>query len=171
MVEISLRVLTRPDPRHLPKIFRTLGTDFDERVLPSIVNEVLKGVVAQYNAASLLTSREEVSLTIKETLRERAREFNIIMEDVSITELHFGHEFTQAVEAKQVAQQEAERAKYVVDKAKQDKLSIIIKAQGEARSAEMIGTSLLVFSFFYFVWFFALCSVPLLGSVLLLFLP
>ena len=80
----------------------TLFADYDERVLPSIVNEVLKGVVAQYNAASLLTNRETVSLTIRRNLRERAREFNIIMEDVSITELHFGHEFTQAVEAKQV---------------------------------------------------------------------
>lgn len=143
----------------------TLFADYDERVLPSIVNEVLKGVVAQYNAASLLTNRETVSLTIRRNLRERAREFNIIMEDVSITELHFGHEFTQAVEAKQVgtsdmtlhraawpcfggaltlpltAQQEAERAKYVVLKARQDKKSIIIKAQGEAKSAEMIGTS------------------------------
>ena len=102
MVEISLRVLTRPDTRYLPKIYRTLGTDYDERVLPSIVNEVLKGVVAQYNAASLLTNRETVSLTIRRNLTERAKEFNIIMEDVSITELHFGHEFTQAVEAKQV---------------------------------------------------------------------
>ena len=83
--------------------------DYDERVLPSIVNEVLKGVVAQYNAASLLTNRETVSLTIRRNLTERAREFNIIMEDVSITELHFGHEFTQAVEAKQVGTWHAAR--------------------------------------------------------------
>lgn len=142
MVEISLRVLTKPDPDRLPDIYRRLGTDFDERVLPSIVNEVLKGVVAQYNAASLLTNRETVSLTIRRNLRERARDFDIILEDVSITELHFGHEFTQAVEAKQVAQQDAERARFIVDKAKQDKKSIIIKAQGEAKSAEMIGSAI-----------------------------
>lgn len=40
MVNISLRVLARPDARHLPQIYRTLGQDFDERVLPSICNEV-----------------------------------------------------------------------------------------------------------------------------------
>lgn len=40
MVNISLRVLARPDAQHLPQIYRTLGTDFDERVLPSICNEV-----------------------------------------------------------------------------------------------------------------------------------
>jgi hypothetical protein len=40
MVNISLRVLARPDSRFLPQIYRTLGQDFDERVLPSICNEV-----------------------------------------------------------------------------------------------------------------------------------
>ena len=70
---------------------------------------------------------------------ERAREFHIELQDVSITDLKFGREFELAVERKQVAQQEAERARFIVDMAQQDKLSIIIKAQGEATSAEMIG--------------------------------
>lgn len=45
MVNISLRVLSRPIVQDLPVIYQTLGTDYDERVLPSIVNEVLKSVV------------------------------------------------------------------------------------------------------------------------------
>lgn len=40
MVNISLRVLARPDASKLPQIYRVLGTDYDERVLPSICNEV-----------------------------------------------------------------------------------------------------------------------------------
>ena len=123
----------------LPYIYKTLGQDYDEKILPSIVNEVLKQVIAQYNAPQLLTQREQVSRKIKDNLMERAADFNIVLEDVSITDLQFGREFTAAVEAKQVAQQEAERARYVVDKAIQDKRSIIIRAQGEAESAKMIG--------------------------------
>jgi hypothetical protein len=62
-------------------------------------------------------------------LTERASQFNIALDDVSITSLTFGREFTAAIEAKQVAAQEAERAKFVVEKAEQDKRSAVIRAQ------------------------------------------
>ena len=57
-VNISLRVLTRPIPEKLPTTYVTLGTDYAERVLPSIVHETMKSVIAQYNASQLLTMRE-----------------------------------------------------------------------------------------------------------------
>jgi len=55
-----------------------------------------------------------VSRDIRTILQQRAAHFNILLEDVSITQLSFGKEYTSAVEAKQVAQQDAERAKYIV---------------------------------------------------------
>ena len=61
MVNIYLRVLSRPREEALPKIYQTLGTNFDDRVLPSLGNEVLKSVVAQYNADQLLSMREQIS--------------------------------------------------------------------------------------------------------------
>lgn len=54
----------------------------------------------------------------------------------------FSPEFTAAVEAKQVAQQEAQRAAFLVDKARQEKQASIVRAQGEARSAELIGEAI-----------------------------
>jgi prohibitin 1 len=142
MVNISLRVLSRPIEKKLPIIYSNLGPNYDERVLPSIGNEVLKGVVAQYNAEELLSKRAMVSAQIYAQLTERANQFNLVLDDVSITHLTFGREFARAIENKQVAQQEAETQAYLVLKADQERKAAIIRAEGEADAAELISKAM-----------------------------
>lgn len=141
MVTIGVRVLHKPDPNNLVWIYRHLGMNYDERILPSVMNECAKAVVARYNANELLTKRDEVSASISAELSQRCGVFHVLLEDVAITHLAFSPEYAKAVEAKQVAQQDAERAKYVVLGAIQEKKTIITKARGEAESAELIGTA------------------------------
>jgi len=141
MVTIGVRVLHKPDPNQLVWIYQRLGKNYDQRVLPSLMNECAKAVVARYNANELLTKRDLVSADIKKELNRRAHGFNILLEDVAITHLAFSPEYARAVEAKQVAQQDAERAKYIVIGAQQEKKTIITKAKGEAESAELIGNA------------------------------
>merc|ERR1719205_105048 len=80
----------------------------------------MKATIAQYNAEQLLTQREHVSHEIRNGIVNRAGQFNILMDDVSITHLTYGKEFARAIEEKQVAEQEAERQKFVVLRVEQE---------------------------------------------------
>lgn len=137
-IDIGLRILHKPIEDFLPSIYTNIGLGYEEKILPSICNEVLKSVVAQYDADQLLKLREKISNEIKENLTTRARDFNIYLDDVSIVHLAFMKEYTQAIEHKQVAQQMAERQKFIVLRDEEEKNAAIIRSEGEAEAAKII---------------------------------
>lgn len=141
-VNVELRVLYRPDAKRLPDIYGQLGENYAGQVFMSLGNEVLKAVIAQYDATELITNRENVSLDIRERLTNRAESFGLELEDVSITHTTFSQEYAKSIESKQVAQQLAERAKFVVLKTEQEKQATVIHAEAEAEAAKLIGEAM-----------------------------
>lgn len=141
-IDMAVRVLYKPNLDNLHNIYRELGVGYAEAVLPSLINEVVKAVLAQFNAGELLAKRPEVSHRIALMLQQRARQFHVDISDVSITQMTFGKEYTNAVEAKQIAQQMAERAKFTVEQALQEKKGAILLAEGEAQAAALIGEAM-----------------------------
>lgn len=139
-VQLHLRILYKPVEEVLPKTHLTYDRDYANRLLPSIGNEVLKSVIAHYDADQLLKNREKIANEIKENMVTRAREF-IIIEDVSLIDLKFSHDYIKSIEQKQSAQQEAERYKYVVQQDEELKRAEIIKAEGKAEAAQLISNA------------------------------
>lgn len=140
-VDLHLRILYKPVEEMIPRIHLTYDKDFANRLLPSIGNEVLKSVIAHYDADQLLKNREKIANEIKEGMVTRARE-NIIIDDVSLIDLKFSTDYMRSIEQKQSAQQEAERYKYVVQQDEELKRAEIIKAEGKAEAAQLISDSI-----------------------------
>ncbi|TVU33625.1 hypothetical protein EJB05_25451, partial [Eragrostis curvula] len=129
----QVRVLARPMPDKLPIIYKLLGKHCNEIVLPSIIQEGLKAVSTNVGGWHCNRARvpfvQEVVKKIRKVMTERAWNFNIAVDDVCVMSLKFEDEFTNAIEAKQVAAQEVEHARFLVQKAEQEKIITIIKAQ------------------------------------------
>jgi prohibitin 1 len=142
MVQVHVRVLFKPKVEGLTELHKTYGEDFANRILPSIGNDVLKATIAQYDAEQLLTHREHVSREIREGITKRAADFSILIDDVSITHLAYGKDFSRAIEDKQIAEQRAEREKFVVQMAEQERQATVIRAEGEAEAAHIITQTL-----------------------------
>jgi len=75
-------------------------------------------------------------------LGKRALEFDITLDDVSITDLQFSADFAQSIEQKQVAQQNAERAKFIVFKREEEAKASVLRAEGEAEAAKLIADAI-----------------------------
>jgi prohibitin 1 len=142
IINISVRILERPDEEFLPKLYLDQKQNYAERVLPNITHETIKAVVARYNPDQLITLREKVSLEIKQGLVSKAKEFNIILDDVAIIHIEFSKEYRDAIEAKLVSQQMAERAKFIVMKSEEEKKITIIRAEAESESARIFNESI-----------------------------
>ncbi|EGR34058.1 prohibitin, putative [Ichthyophthirius multifiliis] len=137
-VDIALRILYRPVENQLPNIYLKLGLNYDERILPSVGKETLKSVIAQYDADQILQSRERISQEIRQQMILSAQEFNILLDDVSFIHLGFMKDYAYAIEQKQVAQQNVEKQRYIVQRDEEDKLAQIIRSEGEAEAAQLI---------------------------------
>lgn len=101
-------------------IYRSVGPDYKKRLIDPAIQESFKATSSSYTAAQLITERPLVKQKALEILRQRLEQRGIFIDDLSIVNFEFSKDFTQAIESKQVAAQEAERAKFNLERAKLD---------------------------------------------------
>lgn len=102
------------------KIHQSVGVLYKDKLISPALHEVFKSAAAKYNAGELITERASLKNDVYEQLKERLEKYGIVVDDLSITDFKFSESFARAIEDKQVAQQNAERAKFNLDAAKTD---------------------------------------------------
>jgi regulator of protease activity HflC (stomatin/prohibitin superfamily) len=120
-------------------LYKNVGLDYKSRIIDPAVQESLKQVTAQYTAEDLIKRRSEVKTKVESEITSRLKVYEIIVEPlgVSITNFDFSPEFNAAIEQKQVAQQTAEKQKYVLQQAVLEKQTEITKAEGQAQASKI----------------------------------
>lgn len=108
--------------------------NYEANVIEPIIREVVKSTSAQYTAEELVTKRAEYGDKVNATLATRFTEKDAILERFSVTNFEFSNAFTQAIEAKVTATQNAEAAKNKLEQVKFEAQQQIEKAKAEAES-------------------------------------
>jgi regulator of protease activity HflC (stomatin/prohibitin superfamily) len=176
-VGLELSVIYRIDDQNVWRLHEEIGQNFVEKILRPSIRETIRTVVSRYSVIELFSSnwidiartrgfsmddapdvgepvgRELVQQDMEITLKEKLYSKYIIIDTVLLRNVRFSDEYRQAIERKQIAQQEAERMKYVLEKAAKekeekviiaegDKQAAIIRAEGEAQAIKLKGESL-----------------------------
>lgn len=108
------------DHAQVDNVFVNLSPDYSDRIISPTISEVVKEVTANYTASELLTKRTEVASDIDNLLIKTLQPRGILVDQFSIVDFKFSDQFSQAIEAKQAAQQDAERAQFNLQKAQLD---------------------------------------------------
>ncbi len=141
------------DGQYASDLFQRVGTDFASKVIDPAFNDFIKTVVPTYKVYEILGNRDEIRRKAKEALGANLSQYHIIVDDIYIANIAFSDAFQQAIEAKQVAQQQVQteqqvlaqkriQADQAVAQAKGQADAIVTLAQGQATANSSLNASL-----------------------------
>lgn len=132
------------DASQVNKIFQNIGDEKAvlDRIINPAVNEVVKAATAQKTAEEVLTKRAELKADIDQRLDERLSSYGVMLDDVSIVDVNFSQEFNKAIEQKQVAEQDARKAKFQADQKVEEARGEVEKAKGVAEAQRLVQQTL-----------------------------
>ncbi|MGB5900995.1 MAG: prohibitin family protein [Geitlerinemataceae cyanobacterium] len=143
-IKMDVAINWHIDPQRTNAIFQQIGdeTEIVQRILNPAVSEVVKAASAKKNAEEIITKRTELKEEIDNELEKRVTSYGIAIDDVSLVNISFSPDFVKAIEAKQIAEQEAKRAGFDALKAEQQAQSEINRAKGKAEAQRLLRTNL-----------------------------
>jgi len=141
LLDISVRY--HPDIENLDKLHRRIGIDFVNKIIRPQVRSTVRMIVSEYPVLDVYSGKRlRIQAEINKGLTDSFKKSFIICDEVLLRNVQFSKDFQQAIENKQIAQQEAQRMKYVLEKQELEKQRKIIEAEGEAESLRLKGKAL-----------------------------
>lgn len=120
--------------------YTRLGDNQDQieaSIVKPAMSEAFKAVVAQYAAEELVTKRDRVSNAIVESLSQKLKQYDLYVDSVSVTNFSFSEAYSSAIEAKQVAEQNANKAKNDLTRIQVEAQQKVVEAKAQADSMQL----------------------------------
>lgn len=143
-ISASFAINFRLDPLEIVQVRRTQGSlsNIVTKIIAPQTQEAFKIAAARRTAEEAITKRDELKNDFDAALGQRLAKYSIIVMDTSVVNLEFSHEFSKAVEDKQIAEQRAQRAVYIAQEASQEAQAEINRAQGKAEAQRLLAETL-----------------------------
>lgn len=136
-IKSSIAVNYRVDQDHVADLYQKIGMSYESTVINPAISECIKSVTSRYTAEELITKRTEVSEEMKKFLQEKLSEKYILVDSFNIINFDFTDAFNTAIEEKQIAEQNALKAKYDLERIKTEAEQAVTKAKGEAEAMKL----------------------------------
>lgn len=124
-------------PEEVNKLYQNVGLAYEDRIVAPAIGEAVKAVTAQYTAEELISKRSEVSGKVKETLAAKLSTYYMYLDEINITEFKFSTEYNNAIEQKQIAEQNALKARLDLQRIEVEAQQKIEQAKAEAESLRL----------------------------------
>jgi len=142
-VGIDLTCWYKIAPDKVVAVHRGIGPDFAEKVVRPAIRSVVRHVISEYAIMDVYSAhRQQIQEEIEKRIKQLLEPDGFVIEDVILRDVHFTADFAKAIERKQIAQQEAERMEYVLEKEQKEAERKKIEAQGTARAIEIVSVQL-----------------------------
>lgn len=134
---LSIAINHRIEREKVGEVYKQFGVDYEQRIISPRLQESIKIVTARFSAEEIITKRSEVRQQISDEMRSKLENSNIILEDLSIVNLEYSPQFSQAIEEKQLAEQRALKAQNDLERVEIEAQQKIISAQATAEEQRL----------------------------------
>lgn len=117
-----------------PILYQQVGIDFSDKIISPAIQEKFKAGTARFNAEELIQRREDVKAVIYEGLSDTLKKYDVLLDEVSITDFDFSPEFNAAIEQKVVAQQQKQKAENDLERIRVEAAQTIVQANASAQA-------------------------------------